>query len=525
MISKSLPLCLIAGLAMPAALTLAHTTPTQEATPGQPLDSARTKAKEMAQKAIAWLRTKQDEKTGGWGIHEGAPVFPAITGLVISGMTAHKDTLGIPDSDPSLQAGIKFILNSQQPDGGIYQGLLPSYNTAICLTALSSVQTPPQVVDARKCAIAFLSSLQYGDGAVLYENLGESAKVVTESDPYYGGWGYGRHGRPDLSNSAFAIEALHAAGVSENDPVFKRALVFLKRCQMVEKIGGVEVNDMPYAKGSTQGGFIYATAVNKDSGGIGQSAAGEIAESLSGTAGSATTVTLSQTGKDNKPVILTRKDIETRVQKAIKETIELSRGIVPTEFIIVLGPSGDGVSANAFTIRSNGSTQLMSDLAKRVFETELGDNGYVSTEAVDNWRARIEHRAYGSMSYAGYKSMIYAGLKPNDHRVQAALGWIANNYNLSENPGMGTDGYYYYVLTFAKAMKASGLNIIPPATTTQVSSDTTTPLTRDWREDIVNTLAKHQNEDGSFRPVDDRWMEADPVLVTAYCLVALGAVQ
>lgn len=518
-------LCLAAALALPSTLSFAQTAPAKEASPSSTLDSTRARAKDMAQKAIAWLRTQQDQKTGGWGIREGAPVFPAITGLVVSGMAAHKDALNITDNDTSLQAGIKFMLDSQQPDGGIYQGMLPSYNTAICLTALSSVQTPPQVVDARKRAIAFLTSLQYGDAAITYENLGESAKVVTEADPYYGGWGYGRHGRPDLSNSAFAIEALHAAGVSESDPVFKRALVFLKRCQMVEKIGDTQVNDMPYAKGSTQGGFIYATAVNKDSGGIGQSAAGEIAESLSGTAGSATTVTLSQKGKDNKPVTLARKTIEERVQKAINDSIELSRGIVPTEFIVVLGPTGDGASANSFTIRSNGPTSLMAELAKRVFEAELADSGNVTTESVDNWRARIEHRAYGSMSYAGYKSMIYAGLRANDPRVQAALAWIANNYTLSENPGMGTDGYYYYLLTFSRAMKASGLNTLPPATTQQASSDTTTPLTRNWREDLVNTLAKYQNEDGSFRPVDDRWMEADPLLVTAYCLVALGSVQ
>lgn len=39
-------------------------------------------------------------------------------------------------------------------------------------------------------------------------------------------------------------------------------------------------NDMEYAKGSTQGGFIYAPSPNKDRLGEGSSPAGEIVESL-----------------------------------------------------------------------------------------------------------------------------------------------------------------------------------------------------------------------------------------------------
>jgi hypothetical protein len=31
-----------------------------------------------------------------------------------------------------------------------------------------------------------------------------------------------------------------------------------------------------------------------------------------------------------------------------------------------------------------------------------------------------------------------------------------------------------------------------------------------------------QEPDGSFKSVDDRWMENDPVLITAYSLIALG---
>jgi squalene-hopene/tetraprenyl-beta-curcumene cyclase len=47
------------------------------------------------------------------------------------------------------------------------------------------------------------------------------------------------------------------------------------------------------------------------------------------------------------------------------------------------------------------------------------------------------------------------------------------------------------------------------------------PQKRDWANDLIDRLAELQNEDGSFRSVDDRWMESNPVLITAYGLIAL----
>ena len=37
----------------------------------------------------------------------------------------------------------------------------------------------------------------------------------------------------------------------------------------------------------------------------------------------------------------------------------------------------------------------------------------------------------------------------------------------------------------------------------------------------MSKLAKLQRDDGSFATVDDRWMENNPVLTTAYVLIAL----
>jgi squalene-hopene/tetraprenyl-beta-curcumene cyclase len=65
-------------------------------------------------------------------------------------------------------------------------------------------------------------------------------------------------------------------------------------------------------------------------------------------------------------------------------------------------------------------------------------------------------RSYGSMTYAGLKSMIFAGLKGDDPRAKAAVAWARQHYSLTENPGLGSAGRYYYYHLFAKALAARG---------------------------------------------------------------------
>lgn len=48
----------------------------------------------------------------------------------------------------------------------------------------------------------------------------------------------------------------------------------------------------------------------------------------------------------------------------------------------------------------------------------------------------------------------------------------------------------------------------------------------DWREGLDGKLLAIQNSDGSWtNKTSSRWMEGDPVLVTAYTVLALEQVQ
>lgn len=367
----------------------------------------RAEARAMVNKSLAWLRARQDGATGAWGLNPApnAPQFPAITALALNALLLDPRT---DHRDRAVSSAVSYLLSHRQPDGGIYDRVLPSYNTAISVSALARVRTP-EAASAVLAAQDFLRSLQWSE-----DSIGDASKdtgKVSRDHPFYGGVGYGGSGRPDNSNLAMFIQAMHDSGVSTEDPAYQRALVFLARTQMLGS-----VNDMPYAKGSHQGGFIYSTTPDKkpESLGVGESKAGTIEETL---------------------------DDGTRVSRL---------------------------------------------------------------------------RAYGSMTYAGFKSYIYADLPRDDPRVTAAHDWLRRNFTVTENPGVGTDGLYYYYLTMARALDAWGEPVIHT-----LNPDNSPAESIDWANALIDRLKTLQNDDGSFRSVDDRWMEDNPVLITAYATISL----
>lgn len=124
-------------------------------------------------------------------------------------------------------------------------------------------------------------------------------------------------------------------------------------------------------------------------------------------------------------------------------------------------------------------------------------------------------RSCGSMSYAGLLSLVYAKLSPEDPRVMAVKDWLGENYTLSENPGLGDQGLYYYYHAMPKALAAANLSTLKLADGTEA----------DWRKDLGEKLLSLQQPDGSWKNANGRWMESNPVLVTAYVVLALKQID
>ncbi|MGJ8635186.1 MAG: prenyltransferase/squalene oxidase repeat-containing protein [Luteolibacter sp.] len=128
---------------------------------------------------------------------------------------------------------------------------------------------------------------------------------------------------------------------------------------------------------------------------------------------------------------------------------------------------------------------------------------------------KVALRSYGSISYAGLLSLVYAKLTPDDPRVTAVIEWLGKNYTLEENPNMGAEGLYYYYQTMAKALHAAGIDTLRMEDGTEAN----------WREDLAGKLLTIQRPDGSWFNDNGRWMESNPVLVTAYTVMALEEIH
>lgn len=327
--------------------------------------------------AIAYLEQAQADD-GSFSSEQG----PGVTAIVATALMRQ----GRTPSDPTVARALKYLEGFVHDNGGVYQegSRHQNYETSLALVCFHQANQDGRYDEIVEGAERFVKGLQWD------EDEGHD-----EDSMNYGGAGYGSHSRPDLSNTSFLIDALHAIGRDEDDPALQKALVFVSRCQNLASPDNTTV----YADKVNDGGFYY-------------------------------------------------------------------------------------------TIAAGGSSQA----------GDTSDGGL---------------RSYGSMTYAGLKSMIYAGVGPDDERVKAAYDWICRHWSLDDNPGMGTNGLYYYYHTFAKALDAVGDDLVTDSEGTA----------HDWRRELTDELARRQNDDGSWVNSSHRWLEGDPNLVTAYSLLALSYCQ
>ena len=202
----------------------------------------------VVDKAVAFLRRRQDAK-GGWSTERNEP---GITALATAALLRSKR---ITPSDPALTKALGYLEGLIGSKGGL-ETAHANYTTAIALVAFHEANVGGRYDRVIKEGQDFLKSVQWDES----EGKGQD-------DAFYGGAGYGgKNSRPDLSNTAFFMEALRDTGLPADDPGLKKALVFVSRCQNLKG----EFNDQAWAGKVDDGGFVY-TAANG-----GQSMAGTV---------------------------------------------------------------------------------------------------------------------------------------------------------------------------------------------------------------------------------------------------------
>jgi squalene-hopene/tetraprenyl-beta-curcumene cyclase len=135
---------------------------------------------------------ENQQQNGSWS-H-----YPGITGLVLTAILNAPDHLRQKYA-LEIDNGFKFLNDMIHPNGGIYpeeEPQLRAYNTSICLMAYVSADNPEYkdiIINARD----YLLSLQ-----------ADEDEGITPDSSVYGGIGYNRDERSDISNMQMALEAL-----------------------------------------------------------------------------------------------------------------------------------------------------------------------------------------------------------------------------------------------------------------------------------------------------------------------------
>lgn len=201
--------------------------------------AAKTKSwDEIADAGVAYLKSKQADD-GTWS----KATHPGITAVILNGLLKSGK---VTADDQTVQKGLKYIETMIDTTDGHLASASEQirhkyYVTSVNLQALkaSGVKKYDPVIAK---AVGYFQKNQVGqtDGK-------------KESDANFGGFGYGPQTRGDMSNTHFVLDAVTSAGLSKDDPLYKRTLVFVSRMQNLKS----EWNDQPWAGKINDGSFIY----------------------------------------------------------------------------------------------------------------------------------------------------------------------------------------------------------------------------------------------------------------------------
>ena len=351
---------------------------------------------------LARLRSTQDA-SGGWmiakpavGTDQKKPSNAAATAVTALGMKAFAQTDMTPANDPCAKKARDFV---RERVGGIGTQFNPDSEGGLANYVASAVTSGLAAVDDPSDRPLIETSVEW-----LTKQQWDQSEGVSPRMDWFGGSGYGKWGRPDLSNTQLMLDALHDAQVSPEDPAVQRAIVFLSRTQNLQ-----QTNSAAWAQaGANDGGFIYT-------------------------------------------------------------------------------PANGGES----------------------FSSEAEGQGRYGEKIPEGQPRSL--KSYGSMTYAGFKSLLYAGLSSDDPRVRAAYDWIRKHWTFAENPGVGQQGYFYYVHALSRALLAARQDVVTDVTGVE----------HPWRDELIAALVAKQKPDGSWVNESSRWEEADHDLCTIYSLLAL----
>ena len=240
--------CLLASLT--AFLFWVSTSASVVAQDSKPADKSASSIQyqKTVKSGIEFLLSKgQDRNDGSYS----KQISPAITAMCTTSLMK----CGVSAKHPQVQKSLTLLESFVQKDGGVYapNSNLRNYETSVAVMCFAEANENGKYDKIIKDAIAFQKNIQWDD-----------SEGHDRASTFYGGQGYGKHKRPDMSNTSFFMDALKAASEDKDSEAIQKALNFISRTQNLQS----QHNMTEYASKVTaedKGGFIYTPAGNGES--------------------------------------------------------------------------------------------------------------------------------------------------------------------------------------------------------------------------------------------------------------------
>ncbi len=375
-------------------------------------------------------------------------------------LTSKKDALR------SLDMGLRWLTAQQAEDGHWSLEQYPAI-TALAVWALlrDPARKPGEMSEALRKGLAFVEGCAREDGSICRD-------VPKE-----------RGGPLRNYNTAICLAALAASGDARYDLIARRAREFLIRSQCREP-------------GPFYGGLGYDPELSRDYADMNNTHWAMEAMKL-------TAFVAATQGRSCGPPVTSEELRAAREQQKKSGGKDLDWGAA-AQFLEQCQVRPNNQEGRALSAEPK-------DQGGFFYHPSRGMSGKAAgAEGAQGWRP------HGVASYEGILGFLYADLERDDPRVTDAVGWARRNYTLAEHPGLGQQGLYFYYHVMAKALRAFGEEPLKLADGKEAA----------WREELVVKLVSLQKVDartglGYWVNETGRWMENDPVLVTAYVTLAL----
>lgn len=230
------------------------------------------KSTQLSNEPGDWRKDLPDSQGGGWAFQYANPHYPDVDDTAVVAFAMADSNLA--DLDESIHRATRWIVDMQSKNGGY--GAFDIDNTYYYLNEIpfadhGALLDPPTVDVSARCAMLMAKVAQNHDEYL--PALERTVQYIREQQEDDGSW-FGRWGTNYIYGTWSALLGLEQTNISKKDPIYTKAVHYLKSVQR-EDGGWGETNQSYYDQKEFSGKYSFSTSFQTAWAVLGLMAAGE----------------------------------------------------------------------------------------------------------------------------------------------------------------------------------------------------------------------------------------------------------